>query len=103
MLTLFLRVCLADSITILALEVLRAGPLTGLSLIAVIVLGAIMLMNVTVGVLFEAISEVAEYERLHMQIAVVDAELKNLISVERQLDLVSVDWSEVNVSRSDLL
>jgi hypothetical protein len=102
MLTLFLRVAMADNIYDLFREVTSEGLLPTLALATMLVLGSIMIMNVLIAVIVEGVAEVAEYERVYMQIAVVETEVKQILQVQQGMGNCR-DTSQLHVSKKDLL
>merc|ERR1711988_1899657 len=102
--SLFLNVALADEISLLCEEVFKQGLLAGMAMILVIILCTIMVMNVLVAVLVDAISQVADHERMYMHVATIEEEMEKIIArLESNASFRSTgDTSKMRVSKRDL-
>lgn len=77
--TLFFQVTMGDGITDVTQKVLDESLIAMFALGTVILIATITLMNTLIGVLCEAITSVAEHERMAIQISIVDATLRQIL------------------------
>lgn len=78
--SLFLHVTMGDELSELASEIGKVSGFCLFLLYTVILIGAITLMNILIGVLCEAISNVADAERMSMQVQMVRETLRNIVA-----------------------
>jgi len=77
--TLFFQVTMGDGITDVTQAIIDESMLALIVLGSVILIATITLMNTLIGVLCEAITAVAEHERMAIQISLVDATLREIL------------------------
>lgn len=91
---LFLHVALADEISLMFKDVANDSLIATAALLSVILIATITVMNMLIGVLVEAISAIAESERMAMQISIVESTLLSIFDEDLDADqdaLISKD------------